>query len=249
MAPLFNQNFLTWSNPSINRGGSVLPVVSGLIAHYDAADLTTIDKDGSDLVSEWRNKVVDDLFTMTQATGANKPTWISAGQNGYDVIRCAASDFMTSGAFTDVDQPLTFFWAVKFPAESTSIRELIRGVSGTTIQIGLGNSATRSNQLFSQMDSDLMDGDAEVGIQSSWHLVRHIMNGASSSFEYDGAASGTGGQGATKFRQFKFSSSTSASSWIGDYGEILIYDEVVSSGDTGLIETYLQDKWATPALP
>ena len=219
-----------------------MPVTSGLIAWYDANDVTTIDKDGSNLVSEWRNKVVDDAFTVTQGTAGNKPTWISAGQNGKGTIRCASGDYMQSGAFTDVDQPLTIFWTSKIPtASSTAIREFMRNVSGTTMQIGVNDGTL--DKILSQMYSDSMLTSSITGIEETWRQIKLVMNGASSSIFVDGVSQATGSQGTTKFRQFKFSSSSGNSSWIGDYGEVLIYNRVLTSAEIEKVESYLNGKW------
>tara|TARA_R110000751_G_scaffold121605_1_gene222136 strand:- start:42 stop:776 length:735 start_codon:yes stop_codon:yes gene_type:complete len=242
---IFNVGFL---GSTVLAGDFNPESVSGLIAWYDANDVTTIDKDGSDLVSEWRNKVVDDAFTVTQATAGNKPTWVLEGQNGKDTIRYAAQDFLQSGAFTDVDQPLTIFWASKIPTASASnIREFMRNVSGTTIQIGVNDGT--DDKILSQMDSDSMLTGSIIGIEETWRQIKLLMNGASSSIFVDGVSQATGSQGTKKFEQFNFSSADSQGSWVGDFGEVLIYDEVVSAADITDIEVYLQAKWATPALP
>ena len=51
---------------------------SSLIWWLDAADLTTITKDGSDLVSAWSNKAATGFGNMT-SSGAERPTWLATG--------------------------------------------------------------------------------------------------------------------------------------------------------------------------
>ena len=45
------------------------------VAWYDSSDLTTITKDGSDLVSRWNDKLLSG-HDLIQATGTNQPLWV-----------------------------------------------------------------------------------------------------------------------------------------------------------------------------
>ena len=96
---------------------------------------------------------------------------------------------------------------------------------------------------MSQMHSDSLVTGSITGIEETWRQIKLVMNGASSSMFVDGVSKVTGSQGTTKFRQFKFSSSSSESSWIGDYGEVLIYNRVLTSAEIEKVESYLNGKW------
>ncbi len=218
-------------------------------AWYNFADLSTITKDGSDKVSAVTNAFGTDLFDLAQATGGNQPLWESANQNGNDVITFASADFMETGNITAVAQPMTFYLAVEVPAtQLAGISEFLRSTAGTTNQHGL-HATGSPNIMNAQMDASTMTSGAVAGILGSWHLIRLIINGASSSWEIDGVARGTGNLGTASQDNFKISSATTTSTWVASMGEYIIYNKVVSGDEDTSMKEYLQAKWSTPALP
>ena len=62
---------------------SSLTEIDELVAWWDASDATSITKDGSDFVSNWTDQVSSLAFT---ASTTKRPLWLSADQNGLDVI-------------------------------------------------------------------------------------------------------------------------------------------------------------------
>ncbi|MDH3339799.1 MAG: hypothetical protein OEL84_00785 [Nitrosopumilus sp.] len=99
---------------SVAGGFSPLDVPN-LIGWWDASDAATITKDGSDRVSQWDDKSGQDNH-LTNAVSATQPLWVSAAQNGLDVIRFNGTDELidratyTGGALS---QPFTWLIAFK----------------------------------------------------------------------------------------------------------------------------------------
>jgi len=77
---------------------------------YDATDLATITKDGSDFVSAWNAKggAAAAAKNYAQATGTNQPLWVTPGTIRFDGI----DNFMQTGVFT-WNQPCKIYALIK----------------------------------------------------------------------------------------------------------------------------------------
>lgn len=65
--------------------------ITSLQAWWDAADASTITKDGSNLVSAWTDKSGNSR-DLAQATGTNQPTWTASVLNGFPAIDFDGTD-------------------------------------------------------------------------------------------------------------------------------------------------------------
>ena len=84
--------------------------ISDLYVWYDASDETTITKDVSDRISKWENKEGTTERDLIQDTSDDQPLWISADQNGKDVIDLVDDRyFATASALSAVSQPFTIY--------------------------------------------------------------------------------------------------------------------------------------------
>jgi hypothetical protein len=71
---------------------TLLPLsISGCCWWLDAADVTTITKDGSNKVSNWADKSTN-AFQFAQSTATNKPTYTANNQNGKGTITFNAAN-------------------------------------------------------------------------------------------------------------------------------------------------------------
>ena len=88
--------------------------ISGLYAWYDAADASTITQATG--VSAWADKSGNGR-TCSQATGANQPAYVLAGQNGKNVVDFASSTYRmtTNGTAWGLTSTNTMFWSFQFP--------------------------------------------------------------------------------------------------------------------------------------
>ena len=120
--------------------------ISGLYAWYDAADASTITQATG--VSAWADKSGNGR-TCSQASGANQPAYVLAGQNGKNVINFAdATKNMTTNGTAWSLTNNTMFWSFQFPDTAASaatwvlfdfntVRELVFGNSTAEIRIGV----------------------------------------------------------------------------------------------------------------
>jgi len=117
-------SFLSWGNPAFNgkidnvslkevlgkyMGPNDIPSIlsdGNTFAWYDSSDLTTITKDGSNLVSEWRDKLGsgNDLLS----SGGSRPTWSA---NDGIIHR---DHIMSTGAKT-LDLPVVIYMVYELP--------------------------------------------------------------------------------------------------------------------------------------
>ena len=216
--------------------------ISNLEHWYDANDSSTITKDGSNRVSQWNDKKGSN--NLVQATGGNKPLWVSGSQNGKDVIRDDGARFM-SVSITAITQPLTIYAVAKVAATQTAsdIRELIRETTGSTVQLGLGPVSAGVNKLSTQFGGAHYYSASVTGLLDAWHLItwNALNTGTTPVYVDQVSAGGSQTTGTTSLDDFSIS--TSASGWSGDVGEILIYSKNVSGTENTNISNHLKEKW------
>lgn len=137
---------------------------------YDATDLTTITKDGSDFVSVWAAKGgAATGKNLAQGTGANQPLWVSPGTIRFDGV----DNFMKSSAFT-WNQPCYYYALVK-QISFTDNDVLFDGNSnyyGAIYQDNPTPNIVATAGTVSSPSSDL--------IIETWGIIRVLFNGASS---------------------------------------------------------------------
>jgi len=241
-----------WNKPNIlgnmNTGGyrgvaAFSPAdVANLFQWYDASDLATITKDGSDRVSQWDDKSSTGL-DLTQATAGNQPLWLSADQNGKDVI---SFDSSVRGLFNSTISkaaPFTIFMACKHPPDGNGT--VIVQVTGTTGGVERIDKQT-TNGLFDLVGSLTLNNGTTSKV-NTWQNNFYIMNGASSEIDIGGdTATGTMGASGTwtNFKVNFYSAGEFGGVW--KIGELIIYDAVISGTDKTDIQTYLKNKWNTP---
>lgn len=105
-----------------------------------------ITKDGSDKVSRW-DEVSGNGFYLSQATGANQPTWLASAVNSLPAVRLSnsANSYMTgTNAFEGGNQPNSLFCVAKphtsIPAAFCGFMCIgTGGAGGNTSSIGTNN--------------------------------------------------------------------------------------------------------------
>ena len=105
-----------------------------LLWWLDAADLTTITRDGSDLVSAWVNKAPPTFGDLAQATGADQPTWLAAGLNGRPCIEFSRKRMLGTFTHTGPDTIILF------------LGTLFSGGDGSGIIMAVSSTGAASNQ-------------------------------------------------------------------------------------------------------
>jgi len=205
--------------------------ISGLGAHYDASDSSTITKTGANLVTNWADKKGSaDLVQVS----ADAPLWVSADQNGKDIINFASSKDMDTASLSAISQPQTWYWALTAPVSDGGTRRPF--LSGS--QQCFTSGATNSWGLWAGEEPKMTE---DLG--TSFQIWRIVYNSTSSFWYVDGVVKmnsvdvGTLSAGSLNV-------SGAYSNWANNkVGEILRYDATVSSGDNTLIMDYLDTKW------
>lgn len=212
--------------------------VSGLAAWYDANRGVTVD--GSNNVEQW-NDLSGNARHLTQATASRKPVRVNyenaSNDRANDYIDFAGGDDGLQATGFTLTKPVTMFLALKFDDTSdawacgtgTGVGAAsLYTVSGTAyIHGGIGVSTTYS------IDS------------TSWHVYTIVFNSTSSKFYVDGTQyGGTLNSGTATFPGFtvgnlyNYPDGSNAK-----YGEVLLYEGVLSDDDREAIEGYLVSKW------
>ena len=214
--------------------------VPNLVAWYDADDLDTITKDGSNLVSQWDDKTGNGN-NVSQSTGSKQPLWVDGAHNSRDTIRFDGSDdwlqrsTWVSGLISD---PFTYFIVCTMPTGTSGEKFLLDGGGGNRLIFGRDGTEYR-----------MSTGVDLKGSTSTTSLRQYelILNDGSSSISRNkssivsGDAGGGSPNGITMGAALDYAFPSAS-----DICELLCYSSAVSSDDTDLIETYLEDKWGQP---
>jgi hypothetical protein len=211
--------------------------ISGLQLWFDGADAATITLDGSNNVEQWNDKS-GNARHASQASTTRRPS--SSSING--LFACGfdgIDDRLGTAAFT-LAQPTTVFIVGKV------------GDSGTRV---LYDSNTNRNQV--RIETQLARTFAGTFLSSASpttgttnpFLVKAVFNGASSSIRTNKTASASGNAGTSGMSgglAIGISAPDNLFPFLGQIGEIITYDSVLSAGDITSVETYLSSKWGTP---
>ena len=213
--------------------------ISNLYSWHDASVLADITKDGSNRVSQWNDKS-GNAKHFTSA-GGNMPLWISASQNGKNVIDTVDSRYMTY-TMTTQSQPITICMAMQLPTDANGFSRIIR--CGTTAYAIYGHTATADQFAIASTTSQSF---TEVGLDGNWKNSTIIFNGASSVLYINNVSKIAANTGTQGFNTEPF--------WLGvnadnynlfsntKYGEIIVYAKELNATERGQINTYFINKW------
>lgn len=213
--------------------------ISGLHAWYDASDLASITKDGSDRVSQWNDKS-GNAYHLAQATGGNQPLWVDAAQNGLAVIRTDGSRFMNYDWAT-LAQPFTVICCSELPNSNSRI--IISGQAPDDIYVW--HKSGNANEWRVNAGTEVNFTDA--GLLGADAYATLIFNGASSAFRVNGVSKSTSNPGSGGLTGLTISrnGNSGGTAFFGelDYFEIIIYNKALNSTEYGQVESYLASKW------
>ena len=152
---------------------------------YDATDLATITKDGSNLVSVWAAKGgAATGKNLLQADGAKQPLWVAPGIIRFDGI----DDFLKSAAFT-WNQPEFIYMLVK-QITWTYTDRIFDGYGNQTAAVYQGNSTPKIIAYAGGLSSE----NSNLFVDT-WGIIRVLFNGANSKLQVNDTASITGNFG------------------------------------------------------
>ena len=254
MAPLFNQNFLTWSNPSINRGFDPSTIVD-LKFWLDADDSSTITLSGSE-ITQWNDKS-SNAFVFTPTSSTQRPTLETAVQNGKNVSRFvgSTSDELLSNVNSGLSGngfALTFFVVFNKATNQNNMTLLGQNPSSTTH--GLSFQVSTLQPAIDQWAPHGAKMDASIS-NSTWYVltikVASWATQHNATMWLDGVSKTTSAYGVHEtpsltnavFNVGSWDDTRTDMCWDGDIAEMILYDAALSDTDRVSVENYLKNKW------
>ena len=229
----------------VSRGFTPL-TISGCVAWYDASDSTTITK-SSNRVSQWNDKSASG-WNLTQATGGSQPLWVSADQNGKDVISFVGAREMDNTSYSSENATAHFtkFIVNSYANATTNAYPMYSGgTGGNGQQLGGDRYFRASNDsnyayytesgITMNLNETVYDGtgSGNSGRLNAW------LRGVSKTLTYNGTVPAT----TSAVNGLTVGSASGAAYLEGKICEIIIYNTTLSSGDRILVENYLIAKW------
>ncbi len=232
--------------------------IPNLRSWWDASSLSTITKDGADLVSSWGDKIGGN--TVTQGTDANKPKWINSAINGRPALRFrhdgATVSSLTKADATSLDYT-TFHMLVVF-SRSTDFgaTETIAGKYSTTspsaqrefrLAVNGGNEKLFApNSINGSADTASFAGIDTVALNTPY-IGECWFDGTNINTRISTGATGSGATGGAIFQgtaPFTMGTRDGLSEpFAGDIAEVIFVAGTVSTFNQAKVRQYLANKY------
>ena len=255
-------NIIAGSLSFISTGFDPLSI-AGCKLWLDASDTSTISLSGS-AVTQWNDKSGNG-YNFAQGTSANRPSSGTRTQNGLNVIDFdGTNDFLTTTASKSAfnflnNTTATLFLAMKNDT-TTGVQFIICNNGGSNGQIGIYYYTSSTNYISREGNgSGTPTYDITVaGNNTNVKYLTYKSDPANATaanrikFAVDnGAFSGANTQtqaanASDSTRNLSIGDAESPDSGIpmdGFFGEILIYNTILSNDDITDVQTYLSGKW------
>lgn len=216
----------------------------------DASDTSTIT-DSSGSVSAWADKSGNGN-NATQGTGSAQPTTGLNTANGKNAIFFDGNDTLEvgSGVYSIPSDESTLF-IVSRATDTTAQRRLFVMTNGGTARYKMAYEtkagAASDTEVVFQVDSNLDPLGAQAsGASADYQVLTGSFNGTDTTTIAinDGTeVSDTNGVAFTATNCFIGSQTGSAVFLIGDIGEIIVYNRLLSTAEQNLVKSYLTNKW------
>ena len=219
---------------------------------YDFADISTITKSGSNLVSSVENKGDAGFDAPLTNSGSTQPLWVSSGQNGNNDINFAGNKFLA----TDIAQfdiqlfsPFITFIVCQAGDNSGTDPSPFGFIKDAAYQGDFYCPRTYiapGNQFYLHQIG--LSEFTETGIIDTWHTWTSISTSGASSLRMDGVEKATNtATGSSTPDQVIIGTNHLFNSYLDrSIGEIRIYNEELTTDQIETIEATLKTKWGTP---
>jgi len=234
----------------LSKADSILPIVdSSLKLHvkafgdgYDKSDLVNVD--GSDFVSQWTG-INGTNRNAIQATPDSKPLYVSGALNGKPGLRFSNNDFFTYDGTFLVGTDYTVFIIAQ---RSNSKNENYHLGSNVTVDNGNLILGYRNNGALTHAQ---YNNDYNIGVPAYTSPIAEIHtythNSVTGKKMYiNGVLSGSDANTAAlvSYNGAQIGRALSNKLFIGDMGEIIIYDRTLLDSERDLVtDTYLLPNW------
>lgn len=211
------------------------PAINSVQMWLDAADESTITKDTSNKVSQWRSKVSKNLVIASQVTSVNQPTYNATGLNNRGVVEFANPQYLSINNTTMPHQTLFIVYNDSSNnAYTTPLGTAYDGAYGTY------HGKVDNTGLFSPTftEPDVVNG---ANYRGGVSIPDATMSARPSSYEY--------------LTYIALSQQTRAVTLVGSdplvgtrsitggIAELILYDKAVTNTQRLQIESYLSQKW------
>jgi len=233
-----SQGLRTGAPPLRVRGGIPLVLSDGnTVAWYMADDLSTVTKDGSNLVSRWNDKLGSGR-NLIQATGTNQPLWVTPDSILFDGI----DNYLKTTTFT-YNQPEMIYAVIKQVTWTLNDR----------ILDGFTNGAGELRQSASTpgiriLAPTAMTSDTSLAI-NTWGIVRMLINSTNSKIIVNNTPTITGDAGTNNMGGFTLGANGAQASCSNiQVKEIILRKGVDTSDNETIIYNYLANKYGFTAI-
>ena len=208
--------------------------ISGLLAWYDPSDLSSVTKDGSNLVSQISDKSGNGI-QLAQPTALNKPVWQSDGSILFDGVNSYLRN-----TTANIPQPFTILLVYKNVTWASG-RGILTG--DATNLCGVRQQGSPPNE-HKFMAPTLIGDNASMAL-NTYEILTMQFNGASSSFQFNNKTATTGNPGANGLGALVIGAR-------GDYSSksnmqlkgLAIYSGALASGDITKLKNYFIKKYS-----
>jgi hypothetical protein len=224
--------------------------ISGLQLWLDASDASSVSVDGSNNVSEWRDKS-GNVRHAVQATALLRPAYISAAKNGLNAIRNAASGALR--VVTANQNATSFFGATRNEITIFVAWKYTGGTIGWFIGKATGGNGqfAQTSLVTSQWGGSTYAATA-FSSSTSWRSMAIRYDGPNE--KHDSWANGSKVATQTNFTglavaagtDYQYRSNNDAAAADTDIGEYIVFNRPLSDSEVGQVNDYLNTKWALP---
>lgn len=206
--------------------------VGTLYTWYDCSDLSTITKDGGDLVSQINDKS-GNAQHLTQGTGASQPLWKANQQNGKDAVEFVTGKSISRVLTSAITHPLFQYIVMKTMPDTGANQQFI----SQDVVNGIDWYRQASN-VWSVISSSTVS--VTKSITQKWVMMK--FNGTTGASAASLQVDGTSASGTTSSVNIdRHTLLGSATAW--QLGEMLSYESTLTAGEQTQIQDYLTAKW------
>lgn len=211
-----------------------LPIYDGnTVGWYIASDLTTITKDGANLVSRWNDKLGSGR-DLLQAVVLNQPLWVLNDGILFDGI----ANFMKTASFT-WDQP-EFIYIVLKQVTWTNLDIIFDGNTGLS---GAFEQYPSTPALITNNGGTLSPNNTNLPV-NTFGIVRVLFNGVNSKIIVNDTLPVTGNFGVNNMSGFTLGTRGSISAYSNiQVKEIICRNVFDNESDETAIYNYLKSKY------
>lgn len=204
-------------------------------------------------VASWPDSSTN-AYAFSQATGSKQPSYVAVGPNSRPAVSFGSDDLIRSTTaaanFTGADHAISFFMVGQTDATDFATAFTF-GNQATTAYIAYEIGGSNAWRMTISDDAAAAKQPTGGTIGATFKVMAAITSGTAVNYYSNGALAGSANQdvnvGTITLDQVGVGclhrTTLEQQFWNGDIAEILVYNEVVSAANRGLITGYLGNKY------